>query len=638
MQELIRRYLDHGLGRRAFFQRMAGMGFTLAAAKAFLAPLEASERAELSSAGSTIEGTGGELVVAQAKAAGAEYLFSNPGSFEVGFYDAFTDTPGMQIIMGLHEGVVVSMADGYHRVSRKPAFVNVHVVAGTAQMAGQLYNASRDGSALVITAGLLDNELWSDDAGLAPRPGFTQKEIVRQFTKISWEVRNGESLPLILRRAFKVASTEPGGPVYMAMADYALESKSVKAQILPADRFLLRAHVRPSASAVDDAARMLVESKRPLLVVGDEVWKGGAQTDLLQFSEKFGLPVALGTAAFRSFPVRHPLYLGAYDLESEYVKRGVDLALVIGAPDFGGRTFVTSPIRSIEPPGSRIVRIGIDTAAMGRTSPTDLALVGDVKETLADLNAALDSRLTNDRLASFGSARMEEVHTLTSAARAKTAAEIRQNFGRHPIHPDELGAVLARTIDPNAIVVSENLTGKYDSFPFGFRDNEPMWMGNTGASLGWGIGAATGAKLAAPDRQVICSIGDGSVMYSASGFWTQVRYGIPVLTVVWNNYNYQTVRHAYDSYKGKMHKTGHYAGMYLGDPDIDFVKLAESQGVKGERVTAGADLEPALKRGIAATRDGKPYLVEVVISRYGGGADSTWYEKFNLAEKRKQRV
>ena len=78
--------------------------------------------------------------------------------------------------------------------------------------------------------------------------------------------------------------------------------------------------------------------------------------------------------------------------------------------------------------------------------------------------------------------------------------------------------------------------------------------------------------------------------------------------------------------------------MYLGDPDIDFAKLAESQGVKGERVSAGADLEAALKRGIKATRDGKPYLVEVVIARYGGGAESTWYEKFNLAEKRKQRV
>jgi benzoylformate decarboxylase len=641
MQDLIRRYLDRTLGRRGFLQRMAGMGFTLAAARAFLDPLDASERAAIhpgADLGSTIEGTGGELVVAQAKAAGVEYLFTNPGSFEVGFYDAFTDTPGMQLIMGLHEGIVVSMADGYHRVSQKPAFVNVHVVAGTAQMAGQLYNASRDGSALVITAGLLDNELWSDDVVLAPRPGFNQKEIVRQFTKISWEVRNAESLPLVLRRAFKVAATEPGGPVYMAMANYALESKGVKAQILPAERFLIRAGVRPSAATVEEAARMLVESKRPLLVAGDEVWKAGAQAELLAFSEKLNLPVALGGGAFRSFPVKHANYLGAYDLQSDYVKRGVDLAIVIGATDFGGRAMATSPIRSIEPPGARIVRIGIDTAAMGRTSPTDLALVGDVKEALADLHAAVESLLTQARLKSFGTARAEEVWALTSAIRAKADSDALQNFGLKPIHPDELGAALARNIDSNAIVVSENLTGKYDAFPFGFRPNEPMWLGNTGASLGWGIGAATGAKLAAPDRQVICSIGDGSVMYSASGFWTQVRYGIPVLTVVWNNHNYQTVRHAYDGYKGKMHKSGHYAGMYLGDPDIDFVKLAESQGVKGERVTAAGDLDAALKRGISATRDGKPYLVEAVIARYGGGSESTWYQKFNLAEKRKQRV
>jgi benzoylformate decarboxylase len=641
MQDLIRRYLDRDLGRRGFVQRMAGMGFSLAAAKAFLAPLDASERAAVhpdAGAGGTIEGTGGDLVVAQAKAAGAEYLFTNPGSFEVGFYDAFTDTPGMQLIMGLHEGIVVSMADGYHRVSRKPAFVNVHVVAGTAQMAGQLYNASRDGSALVVTAGLLDNELWGDDVVLAPRPGFSQKEIVRQFTKISWEVRNAESLPLVLRRAFKVAATEPGGPVYMAMANYALETKGVKAQILPAERFLLRERVRPSAAAVDEAARLLVESKHPLLVAGDEVWKSGAQGELLEFSQKLGLPVTLGSAGFRSFPVKHPHYLGGYDQQSEYVKRGVDLAIVIGAQDFGGRAMATSPIRSIEPAGARVVRIGIDTAAMGRTSPTDLALVGDVKEALADLRAAVESLLTKDRLARFGTARSEEVRGLSAAMRAKADADAHQNFGRNPIHPDELGATLARVIDPNAIVVSENLTAKYDAFPFGFRENEPMWLGNTGASLGWGIGAATGAKLAAPDRQVVCSIGDGSVMYSASGFWTQVRYGIPVLTVVWNNHNYQTVRHAYDGYKGKMHKAGHYAGMYLGDPDIDFVKLAESQGVKGERVTASSGLEAALKRGVSATRDGTPYLVEVVISRYGGGAESTWYEKFNLAEKRKRRV
>jgi thiamine pyrophosphate-dependent acetolactate synthase large subunit-like protein len=127
-------------------------------------------------------------------------------------------------------------------------------------------------------------------------------------------------------------------------------------------------------------------------------------------------------------------------------------------------------------------------------------------------------------------------------------------------------------------------------------------------------------------------------MYSASGFWTQARYGIPVLTVVWNNRNYQTVRHAYHEYQGKMAASGHYVGMHLGDPDIDFAKLAESQGVPGEKVERAQELEGALRRGIDATRAGNPYLVEVEIDRYGGGAESTWYQKFSLAELRKRKV
>jgi thiamine pyrophosphate-dependent acetolactate synthase large subunit-like protein len=639
MQDLVRRYLDSGLSRRGFMENMATLGFSLAAARAVLRSADAAEsaaRLDTPAGGGTIEGTGGDLVIAQAKAAGAEYMFTNPGSYEAGLFDALVDTPGLQLVMGLHEGLVIAMADGYHKVSRKPAFVNVHVIAGTAQMAGQLYNASRDGSALVITAGLNDNELWNDDVLLGPAAGFDQKDIPRQFTKICWEARRAESLPLLLRRAFKVAATDPGGPVYLAMAHYALEAKGVKAPILPAERFMIRPRVRPDAGAVTDAARLLVEAKRPIVIVGDEIWKSGAQAEMVSFAQKLGLPVTMTSVqAYRNFPVRHPHFLGNFSLGSDYVRRGVDLVLFVGARDLGGKIV---PQGAEAPAGAKIVRVGIDTAAMGRTQATDVAVVGDVKEALKDLSAAVDSLLTKQRQGNLSAGRFEQYRAHASDTRAQGRAAAAKNMGKSPMHPDELGSVMARMLDPDAIVVSENLTGRYDAFNFGFRENEQMFVSNSGLGLGWGIGAATGAKLAAPDRQVVCSIGDGSVMYSAAGFWTQARYGIPVLTVVWNNYNYQTVRLAYHDYKGRMASSGHYAGMYLGDPDIDFAKLAESQGVKGEKVADAAGLEAALKRGIAATRDGKPYLVEVAISRIGGGAESTWHESFNLAEKRKRRV
>jgi len=528
MRDLVQRYLEKGISRRGFVGSLTALGFTAAAAEAVLEPLEASEEAaskvEGSPGSSMVRGTGGELCVAQTKAAGVEYLFTNPGSFEVGFFDAFIDTPGMQLIMGLHEGVVISMADGYHRVSGKPAFVNVHAIAGTAQMGGQLYNASRDGSALVITAGLNDNEQFSDESILAPRPGFDQKEIPRQFTKISWEARKAESIPVMLRRAFKTAATEPGGPVYLAMAHYALETKNASAQILPAERFMLRARVRPDARSVEQAAKWLTEARRPIAIVGDDVWKADAQPELITLSEKLALPITTaGRLGFCNFPVNHPHDLGMFSMSSGYVSKGPDLVIFIGARDLGGKVL---PDTAELPPGARILRIGIDTASMGRNYPTDLALVGDVKEALKDVLSALDNtkRAPQDRSA--------EIRAASQAMRSRLVNGVKANLGHNPMHADELGYRLAQNVEPNSIIVSENITGKYDSFPFGYRENELMWLSNTGLSLGWGIGASMGAALAAPKRPVVCCIGDGSVMYSASGFWTQARYSIPVLTAM----------------------------------------------------------------------------------------------------------
>jgi benzoylformate decarboxylase len=587
----------------------------------------------------TVEGSGGELVVAQARAAGVEYVFANPGSFESGLFDALTDVPAMKVIVGLHEGIVLSMADGYHRVTGKPGFVNVHAVVGTAQMMGQLYNAHWDGSALVVTAGLLDSEAGGDEVVLAAPPGFSQKEIPRPFTKMGWEVREPAALALMVRRAFKVAMTEPRGPVYLAMKDSALESKGARANILPGERFLLRSRSRPSRRAIEEAARTLVQSRRPLLVVGDDVWKAGAQPELLKFSEQLGLPVAdqvtaqaemvaKGLAidspfrAYHSFPVRHPHYLGNFRSDSEWMKRGVDLMICVGCRDFGDRAAL--PAGEV-PPGARVMRIGTDTAAMGRNYPTDLALVGDIKETLVELMEALASVLPQERPKAIAEKRSAEISALTASERSKARAAAKKNFGRSPIHPDELSQVLADTLEPNAIIVAENPTAPYKPFAFGFRKGELMHVSTAGASLGWGVGAATGAKLGAPARQVVCFIGDGAVMYSTSGFWTQARYNVPVLTVVANNRNYQTVRLVYHGYQGKMAASGHYAGTYLGGPEIDFVALAKSQGVGGEKVDSPRQLKPALERGQAQTQEGKPYLIEVATARSGPGAESEWY-------------
>ena len=634
MRELIGSYLTRDLSRRGLLESLVGLGFTAAAAESLIRPLDAAEAVGAADGAGfdKVSGTGGEAVVAQMKAAGVEYLFTNPGSFEVGLFDAFLGQPGMQLIVSLHEGLVVSTADGYHRMSGKPAFLNLHVIAGTAQAAGQMYNAARDGSALVVTAGLNDNEMWSDEGTLAPRPGYDQKDVNRQFTKISWEAREPRSLALMVRRAFKAATMAPGGPVYLAMAHHALEAKGVEQGILPGKRFIANARPRPARDAVEKAARMLVEARNPMLVAGDEVWKAGAQDDLIRLSEALGLPVSYLLQGYWNFPSRHPHYVGRFSMNSAVAKRGMDVVMSIGAPDFGGRVVPRAPEAPLD---AKFVRMGMNTGNLGRNYPLDLALVGDVREGLRDLTDAVESLTTADRRAKIAKPRSERLAAMSQEVLRKAAAAAKANAGGSPVHADELGAALARNIDKHAVFVSENLTGKHGLLKLGHREDEVMWLANTGLGLGWGVGAAAGAKLAAPDRDVICSIGDGSVMYSSAGFWTQARYEIPVLTVVWNNRNYQTVRHAYHRYKGSMAESDRYTGMYLGDPDIDFVKLAESQGVSGERVESGADLDAAFQRGRRAIREGRPYILDVNVARYGGGAASTWHQKFSLANQGK---
>jgi benzoylformate decarboxylase len=628
MRQLIHQFLSGAVSRRSFLSSLVQIGFTTAAASSLI---EAAERGELAEQGAPtaarkVEGTGGALLVEQVKAAGTKFIFSNPGSYEVGFFDALVDRPELILIEGLHEGVVVSMADGYSRVLQKPAFVNVHAIAGTAQMGGQLYNAHRDGTPLIVTAGMANITSFNDDVALGPVPGFHQTDINRQFTKMSWETLDPNATALHVRRAYKIATTAPGGPVYLSVSSDALEATGAAAEVWPADSFLMSVRPRPAADQVDALAKMLLESQKPIAMFGDEVWKSGAQAEAVELCDLLGIAGAAGMEAFKNFPTAHPLHIGEFvgGTDGVYPSANADLALQIGGRDWG----TTAPWPRM-PAGGKFAAIGIDTAMMGRTQPMNFAVVADVKATLRDLLTSLRGMATADRLKRLRDSRYDAIARYSRTMAAARSAQARANFDKNPIHPDQLAIEMDEVLDPSAIIVSENFTGPNELFKLGYRQDEKMWMMATGTSLGWGIGAAMGAKLAAPNRQVVCSIGDGAVMYSASGFWTMKRYDIPLLTIVWNNRDYQTVRNNFYYFGPRMKETGKYYGLYIGDPDIDFVKLADSQGVKGERVTAPADLRAALTRGIKATKDGNPYVIEVVVARVGPGADSTWYQKYS---------
>jgi thiamine pyrophosphate-dependent acetolactate synthase large subunit-like protein len=195
-----------------------------------------------------------------------------------------------------------------------------------------------------------------------------------------------------------------------------------------------------------------------------------------------------------------------------------------------------------------------------------------------------------------------------------------------------LGARLAEMLPARAVMVQESSTARTALVPLGHGGI--AWTRSGGGSLGFGVGAAIGAKLAVGrDRPVVLHLGDGALTYSAAGFWTMARYNTAVLTIVSNNETYQIVRHnwAREMPDSKMVREGRYPGLYLGAPSTDYVGLARAQGVDGERVESAKELEPALARGLdRVTRENRPYLLEVAVAREGVGAESTWFQDWRM--------
>src|SRR5262245_53273535 len=563
-------------------------------------------------------GTGGELLVHQLVAQGVRYAFTNTGSAEAGFFNGLLTVPGVQPILLLAESLVLSAADGYAKATRKPAFVNVHLAAGTRQGSGQLQNAYFDGTPMVVTAAMRDVGSYGDHGALVASGGFSQMGAVEDITKKRWEVWEAGGIPAVTRRAFKEATTFPTGPVYVAYASSALEATNVEAVIQAADPPHMG--ILPDASVIQQIWDALLNAEKPLLVCGPDIGAAGAEDEILTLAERLALPVATGIFDYGSFPAHHPNFIGGVEAISE---EAYDVVCCIGYRQNPRGNPTAPPFRE----AGTIIAIGHDPGLLGNTFPLDIAVWGNVRQTLAALNA-----LWKD-----GDGRLPHLARRASAVRSKGEQRVRQlreeamgHAADRPIHPNYLAHVTGKVLPEGTLVVSESFRNADHLMPFGFDKGQWRLVRTFGASLGHGIGAAVGAQLGAPDRPVVCSVGDGAVMYSASGFWSMARYGLPILTLVWNNLNYQTVRTNFHTFGGEMAKQKKYPEVYLGEPEIDFVMLAKAQGIDGMAVREPRDIEGALRRGVDVISAGEPYLLDIRVATVGADADSIWHQRFKL--------
>src|SRR2546421_4388057 len=271
----------------------------------------------------TITGTGGMLLIQTLKDAGVEYLFTSPGSAETGIFAALLEDGDQKLVVGKHEGLVAAMADGYHRISGKVGVVIAHVMGGSYQLAGQLFNAQIAGSSLLVVAGDWASEL-QDFRGLAPFPGLTQAESMRPITKdarAAYQVAaNPAAITVATTRAIREATTPPTGPVYLSISAELLNREGLEAQIGEAAQYRIERPAAARAQTIEAIARRLGEAQCPVLVFGDDVWREGAQAEAVALAEALEAPVFASRQIFMNFPSRHPLYCGMYPVSAEFRK------------------------------------------------------------------------------------------------------------------------------------------------------------------------------------------------------------------------------------------------------------------------------------------------------------------------------
>jgi benzoylformate decarboxylase len=621
MRSLVRDLVTRKVTRRGFLTGMMAAGYTAAAARSALASvspfLQGGQAPEALVRAMT--GTGGELLAEQLIEAGARYMFVSNGSGLGPLCDALVARPQVQFIQATHEGQVVAIADGYAKASGKIGF-GMYSRIGLPHSSANMYNAMKDRTPVV----LLSDHAETNREGTDSHEDIDDwLEPVKQYTKWRWVVHQPERIPECVRQACKVSTVMPCGPTYVRIPRDLMYAENVKANIFKGDAFRIPVELRPDAQAVEQAARAILESSSPLLYVGPEVSQCGGRGEVVKLAELVGIPVVQHRSFYADFPTSHPLHVGEYGENMRFPEK-FDCLI-----NFGAR----APVRV--PPGTSMINASVDPMALGRNTPMRAALLGDLGEVARDLVDAIKSLAPAAGLRARGEKRLAEAKAYTSRIRETRRVLARRASGR-PVPWQRLVVELNDLLDKDAVIVEELGTeGKVLNF-FDFSDETKMKIGRTeGRSLGWGTGAAAGVQLALPGRQVVSLQGDGGFLFGQTdSLWTMSRYDLPVLTVIFNNRSYEEVRWNIMGAGGASGKAGRdYIG-YLGDPDVDFTKLAAAYNIDGAIVQSTDELRPAIQRAIKTMRDGRPFLLDVRIQNTGVGAELTWYPKYSLAKER----
>ena len=551
------------------------------------------------------EMTGAQAMYEMMARNGVRYVFGNPGTTELPLMDQFAARDEISYILALHEDSALGIAAGFAEATGRAAVVNLHTNPGLAHALGNLYNAYRAGTPLVVTAGQQDTRSMIDE----PLLYADMLELARQHTKWAWEVCHASEIPAALQRAFRLAETAPTGPVFVSLPVNVMEER---AEMEMRTGVQIGARVRGDRAKIEEAARLLVAARNPAIISGDGVARSGAIGEVVKLAEAVGARVhAEPLNSLLTFPTNHALYAGPLfpnAAQTAALLDGVDVILIIGVNNLAPLVY-TGARMILET--ARLIQINADARELGKNFAAEVAILADPRSAVEELIEILAHEMSG--AASEAIARRREmVMAHISQSRAKFVEQASAAPADELMSPGFVAREMRRRAASDAVLVDESVTST--AFVRTIFDlSEPnSYFYAKGGSLGLGLPAAVGVKLAMPDRQVFCAVGDGSALYSIQALWTAARYKLAVVFVIFNNASYMILKGGLVAMRGASAERGKFVGMDITEPEIDFVSLAESMGVAARRVSHHAEVGAALDW---ALNENGPTLLDVAIAR-----------------------
>ena len=534
---------------------------------------------------------GNDMLIQSLVDEGVEYLFGYPGGAALHIYDAIFNQKELQHILVRHEQGATHAADGYARATGKPGVVLVTSGPGATNAITGIATAFMDSIPMIVISGQVASHLIGTDA-------FQETDMIgisRPIVKHSFSIESAEEIPRVIKEAFYIATSGRPGPVVIdipkdttapdKLFDYN-SPKSVK----------IRSYnppVEPEPKQIERAVLEILKAKKPVIYAGGGAINSNASKELYELNELLNFPVTNTLMGLGVYPAEHERFMGMLGMHGTYqsnmAMHNADLIIAIGAR-FDDRITNTPDLFA---PNAKIIHFDVDQSSVSKIIEANIAVFGQVKNSLIELNKQLKEKINsidNNSIQPW----LDQINEWTEL-HGLNHELYKEKSDNNMIMPQSVVQHVYQITNGNAFVTSD--VGQHQMFTAQYYHfNEPRkWINSGGlGTMGFGLPAAMGVKLAFPQEEVVCVTGEGSIQMCIQELSTCTQYNLPIKIININNEALGMVKQWQDMSYGGRHSESTYQSSLP-----NFIELAESYGHVGFKIDKNSDLKDSLEKAFA---------------------------------------